>query len=143
MLGRENGIIAETELWASSEQDPATDDSSNDGSIVLFLRYGRLTTLLTGDLEENGELALLRNGLIVKTDVLKVGHHGSKTSTTVDLLRRLRPEISVISSGVNNSYNHPSPEVTSRLRMFGTNVYRTDKLGTIRFASDGHKFWLY
>jgi competence protein ComEC len=140
---RENSQNAETELWDSSSDDQRMDLSSNDGSIVLFLRYKRLTTLLTGDLEEAGELALLKKGLIVKSDVLKVGHHGSKTSSSLDFLRKLRPEISVISSGENNIYNHPSPEVASRLHTFGTHTYRTDKMGTVRFASDGFEIWLY
>ena len=75
---------------------------------------------------------------------LKVAHHGSKTSTTLQFLAAVAPEMAVISVGEDNSFGHPSPEVTERLigRLGEDNVYRTDENGTIEFITDGQKLWL-
>lgn len=139
----ENTQNTETALWDTAQMENTDDVSINDRSIVINMRYNNFTVLLTGDLGEQGELALLKKGLIAKVDVLKVGHHGSKTSSTNAFLEKLRPEISVISSGKNNTYHHPSPEALSRLSIFSQQILRTDEKGTIRIASNGNNFWLY
>ncbi len=72
-------------------------------------------------------------------DVLKVGHHGSKTGTSGKFLLTTSPEISLISCGIKNKFRHPSPEVTNRLKESGSNIYRTDKEGGILLQSDGNK----
>lgn len=140
---REKSRIAETMLWDKKTLNLVPEESSNDRSITLFLQYKQISALLTGDLEKQGELALLENGLITRGSILKVGHHGSKSSTTSQLLSTFRPEISVISSGKNNSYGHPAPEVVTRLKEFGAHILRTDEVGTIHLVSDGEKIWLY
>lgn len=139
----ENTQNTEAALWDTTDIKNSDDASINDRSIVINIRYNDFTVLLTGDLGEQGELALLKKGLIAKVDVLKVGHHGSKTSSIDAFLEKLRPEISVISSGKNNTYHHPSPEALSRLNIFSQQILRTDEKGTIRIASNGNNFWLY
>lgn len=113
----------------------------NDGSIALLLKFGQVKALFMGDLESKGEQALLEEQLITDVDLLKVGHHGSKTSTTPRFLRNSRPEISIISAGKNNSFGHPSPQVTALLEKSGSQIYRTDLEGTIVFVSDGSLIW--
>jgi competence protein ComEC len=113
----------------------------NYGSIALLLRFGQVSALFMGDLESEGEQALLEEQLITDVDLLKVGHHGSKTSSTPGFLETSRPEISVISAGKNNSFGHPSPQVTALLEKSGSQIYRTDLEGTITFASDGSQIW--
>lgn len=135
----------ETVLWdktTSFWQPPPAGNSRNDRSIVVLLHIGQVSLLLTGDVEEPSELAMVRANLINEVDILKVAHHGSKTSTSQAFLDRARPEIAVISSGENNSYGHPSPEVLERLTESGALVLRTDQRGTIAIVSDGQRFWL-
>lgn len=113
----------------------------NDGSIALLLTYGKIISLYTGDLEESGEQALSTNHLLKDIDILKVGHHGAKTSTTRGFLEKVRPEISLISVGVGNSYGHPSPQVIDVLRQFSSHILRTDQSGTIVLQTDGQSVW--
>lgn len=115
--------------------------SHNDWSIVLLLQYKQLEVLFTGDLEIRGEEALLANELITGIDILKVAHHGSKTSTTEKFLDITAPKISVISAGKNNRYGHPNLEVVERLAAKGGVIIRTDQEGPIHLISDGHFVW--
>ena len=138
---RENTIPTETQLSAVKLKKKEKNVSSNDLSIVVFLKYGRVSTLLTGDLEESGELALIKSGLLNTTTILKVGHHGSKSSTSTAFLKAVRPEIAVISAGKNNSYGHPTHEVLARLHEFGVTTYRTDEEGSIELITDGERVW--
>ncbi len=120
------------------------DDSFdyNDLSIAALLEVGEVKVLLMGDLEQNGELALINSNLLDRVDILKVGHHGAKTSSSLEFISQVRPETSLVSVGGNNSYGHPSPEVIDRLMQFDSNVLRTDELGTIEIVSNGDKYWL-
>jgi competence protein ComEC len=105
--------------------------SSNDRSVVLLLRFGDFTALLTGDAEAEAEARLVRDEGSGPVDVLKVGHHGSSTSTTPTFLERVAPEAAVISAGRRNRYGHPAPEVMARLEAMGVRIYRTDRDGTL------------
>jgi competence protein ComEC len=105
----------------------------NNGCIVLFIKLDGVKVLLTGDLEKKGETAVLDGGLIQDVDILKVGHHGSKTSSTPGFLAVLQPEESVISVGKSNGYGHPSPEIIDRLSAVGSRILRTDERGSIEF----------
>lgn len=116
--------------------------SENDGSIVLLLCFGKLSILLTGDLEIPGEEALLRLSLINRVDLLKVGHHGAKTSTGAPFLLGVRPETSLVSAGENNKFDHPNIEVLERLSSVGSNIFRTDQQGELTFVLDGEHFYL-
>jgi competence protein ComEC len=105
--------------------------SRNDGSVVLLLRFGDFTALLTGDAEAEAEARLVRTGGTGPVDVLKVGHHGSSTSTTPTFLERVAPQAAVISVGRGNRYGHPAPEVMARLEAMGVRIHRTDRDGTL------------
>lgn len=112
---------------------PTSGDGSNDSSIQLLGEiYGR-RFLFTGDVEAKGEASFLQHYPHLKVDVLKIPHHGSKTSTTADFLTSLAPKLAVISCGEDNQYGHPAPDVLERLKTQQVKVYRTDEQGTILF----------
>ncbi len=112
-------------------------ENANDGSIVIKLTYGQTSFLLTGDAEavENG--AMLAHGLDVRATVLKLGHHGSRSSTDEAWLKAVQPQLGIISAGLDNSYGHPHPEVIAALDKLGIQYLRTDEHGTITVTSDG------
>lgn len=114
-----------------------TDDDTNNTSIVLRIVYGETSFLFTGDAETAVEQAILDRGSTVRSTVLKVGHHGSDTSTGYRWLREVAPEYAVISVGKDNSYGHPTETVLSRLRDADVKTYRTDMQGDIICTSDG------
>lgn len=109
----------------------------NNLSIVIRLVYGGVSFLFVGDAERESELLMLDAGYDLASTVLKVGHHGSDTSTTYPFLREVMPQYAVISVGKGNSYGHPSEATLSKLRDADVIVYRTDHHGTIVFWSDG------
>ena len=109
------------------------EGEENNGSIVLFAVIGGYKWLFTGDIEESGEQMLIANKFIPKIDILKVGHHGSSTSSTENFLERLNPSIAIISAGVDNRYGHPNHNVTERLKTYGIGTARTDQSGTITY----------
>lgn len=115
-----------------------TKDDANNHSVVLKLQYKELDVMLMGDLEAKGEAALIADEVITDVDVLKVGHHGAKTSTTQGFLDLSRPEVSVVSAGKNNSYGHPHPLVLERLSQSGSLILRTDQHSHIELVSDGY-----
>lgn len=110
----------------------------NDTSVVLRLEYGNTSYLLMGDATSNVEKDLLNNNINLKSDVLKVGHHGSNYSSTIDFLNKVKPEYAIIEVGKNNSYNHPRQETLDKLKDINAKVYRTDLDGTIVATSDGN-----
>lgn len=110
---------------------------TNDTSIVLKAEYGEISFLFTGDMEIAAENDMLDYGMDVRADVLKVGHHGSDTSTGYRFLYEVDPEYGVISVGEGNTYGHPNEEPLSRLKQAGVTLLRTDKLGTIVARTDG------
>lgn len=117
----------------------AVNDGSdtNNTSIVLKITYGSTAFLFTGDAEREVEQAILNRGADLSATVLKVGHHGSDTSTTYPFLREIMPEYAIISVGKGNSYGHPTDNNLSRLRDADVTVYRTDLNGDIFVTSDG------
>lgn len=110
---------------------------TNDTSIVLMITYGETTFLFTGDAEREAEQAILHSGADLSATVLKVGHHGSDSSTTYPFLREIMPAYAVISVGTGNNYGHPTEDTLSRLRDADVTVYRTDLQGDIQCTSDG------
>ncbi len=112
-------------------------DSINDCSIIAKLTYGDESFLFTGDAEEDAELEAIGRGYNMKSTVLKVAHHGSRTSTDQYFLSRVSPEEAVIFVGANNAYGHPTPQVLRRLKRGGIKTYRTDLDGTILYISNG------
>lgn len=112
--------------------------SANDNSFVLKLRHGARSVLLTGDAEREVEAELLaKRRAALASDVLKVGHHGSRTSSTEAFVRAVSPWLSVISAGRGNRFAHPHDEVVERLSQHATHLLRTDQVGGIRVVSDG------
>ena len=116
-------------------------DDTNNTSIVLRVDHGENSFLFTGDMETAAEKDLMEAGCDLDVDVLKVGHHGSSTSTGYVFLRQIMPEYGIISCGTGNTYGHPHNEVISRLYDAGVTVYRTDKQGTIVVTSDGTELY--
>ena len=110
----------------------------NRTSIVINLIFGNRSFLLTGDADKSTERELVRQGHLAKIDVLKIGHHGSKTSTSEELLSNTMPEVAVIQVGRNNSYGHPAEEVLEKLKKFGIKILRTDIDGDIKIITDGN-----
>ena len=113
-------------------------EDSNNSSIVLKVTYGATSFLFTGDAEREEEQDLLNAGVNLQSTVLKVGHHGSDTSTSYPFLRAVAPQYAVISVGAGNSYGHPTEAVLSRLRDAGVTTFRTDMQGEITAVSDGN-----
>jgi len=116
---------------------------SNNSSIVIKATWGSTTAMLTGDAEEPAEESILKtySAADLGSMLLKMGHHGSKTSSTDAWLAAVSPEIAVISCGLNNKYGHPHAEALARIEPYvGDRIYRTDLLGTIVFITDGESF---
>ena len=110
----------------------------NSTSIVLKITYGNTSFLFTGDAESDEEEEILNSGADLKSTVLKVGHHGSRTSTSYPFLREVMPQYAVISVEKGNSYGHPNEDTLSKLSDAGVEVYRTDESGDIVMTSDGN-----
>ena len=111
--------------------------TGNEISNVYRVRYGDVTFLITGDLVKEIEEQILRAGVDVSATVLKVGHHGSATSSSEEFLRAVKPKRSVICVGYGNNFGHPRAEVLERLKNLPTKIYRTDQNGLIKFKTDG------
>lgn len=114
-------------------------EDMNNYSAVLRLVYGQNTFLFTGDAEDVSEKEMLASSSGLKADVLKVGHHGSSSSTTQEFLNKVSPKYAVISVGKDNTYGHPTPSTLNRLKKSGVELYRTDEFGTIVAESDGRE----
>ena len=126
-------MLAPDSAWMAGLTDP------NEASVVLRLSYGAVRLLLMGDAEAGEEGWLLaRYGDSLRADVLKVGHHGSSTSSTAPFLDAVRPDVALVSVGAGNSYHHPSQEVLQALDERGVHLLRTDDDGTIVVSTDGH-----
>ena len=128
-------------LYVLSPSDGGCEPS-NDNSLVLLLIYGKTRFLFTGDAEAEAERRMVaRYDAFLRADVLKVGHHGSTTSTSPAFAMKVKPRHAVISVGRNNRFNHPREEILTRLRLVGAKIHRTDLDGAIGFESDGRKVW--
>lgn len=133
----------ETQLSAYFASKDEDFDETNDGSIAIILTYHRFIFASMADLEEKGEQTLVGGGLIKDIDVLKAGHHGSKTSTTSPFLAVTRPEFTLISASQDSRYGHPHPEVLRRLEEINSAILRTDQLGSIELQTNGYLYWFF
>lgn len=115
------------------------NDETNNNSIVIKLTYGETKFLFTGDAEKSEEDGIWTN---IKCDVLKVGHHGSDSSTTPNFLKKVEPKYAVISCELGNAYGHPSDDVLKRLYDRNIDIFRTDLQGTIVFTSNAKNIWV-
>ncbi len=109
----------------------------NNASIVTRFTFGQVSFLFTGDAESEAENEMLNSGYILNSTILKVGHHGSSTSTTQAFLNAVNPEVAVIMCGLNNSYGHPHEETLNRLSLANVDIYRTDLHNNIIITTDG------
>lgn len=128
--------LAQTEKFQIEMLAPNSDsyEDLNNYSAVIRLTCGERAFLITGDAEQLAEEEI---GSELRSDVLKVGHHGSKTSTSEEFLRRVSPQYAYISCGEDNSYGHPHTETLEKLERAEVTVYRADKDGTVIFCTDG------
>jgi beta-lactamase superfamily II metal-dependent hydrolase len=131
-------VLIDTLFPFKSLEGQEMKNTSNDTCVVSHLIFGKNSFLFTGDLSSKGEAELVSAKSDIASDVLKVGHHGSKYSTSDLFLENVKPKIAVISVGKNNSYGHPTPEVLQRLEKFGIKMFRTDINGDIEMISDGN-----
>ena len=120
----------------------AYSSNVNNQSLVLRAEHGSVSLLFTGDMERDAEEDLLAAGWDLKADLLKVGHHGSATSTGYEFLWNVMPRYAVISVGAGNDYGHPEEQTLSRLEDAGAEIWRTDEKGTILAVSDGEELHL-
>ncbi len=126
-----------------SEGFGSSGNDVNDTSIVGKLMFNDFSILLTGDATSKIENQLLAYGENLKSDILKVGHHGSKYSSTLQFLKFVSPKAAIIEVGVKNRYGHPSEAALSRLKIAGANVFRTDLNGDIKILTDGFTTNIY
>ena len=137
----QNHNWGEFEVQVLNPPDSLIDPEQNDASVVLQIGYAQITVLLTADIDFSVEKLLPDRTPTLKADILKVAHHGSKYSSSPAFLTAVEPSEAIISVGTN-AYGHPAPETLARLVAVGTNIWRTDLLGTILLTSDGSSYEL-
>ena len=128
---------AQIRVLAPSADYAPGEAANNNDSLVLEVTYRRRTILLTGDAEKLAEYDMLQSGLLHPVTLLKVGHHGSKTSSSEEFLSALNPQFAVISDGYQNQFHHPHHDVIERLAEHHIATFRTDQRGLITFRTDG------
>lgn len=114
-------------------------DDLNNWSVGIRLTQGERSFVMAGDAEAGAEADICANGLELSADVLKLGHHGSSTSTSEEFLKAVNPSSAVISCGKDNDYGHPHRETMDLMEKYGITVYRTDQMGTVTVTTDGKK----
>jgi hypothetical protein len=114
----------------------------NDWSAVLRIEYGNTSVIIMGDAEHISENEIVQAGHNIQSDILRVGHHGSSTSSTRPFIERVAPRYAIISVGAGNSYGHPTAQTLATLNTMGVEIWRTDERGTITAVSNGINFVL-
>jgi competence protein ComEC len=125
-------------LAPSPDYTPAPTPGNND-SLVFEISYGHRSVLMTGDAERRVETDMLESGQVRAVTLLKVGHHGSRTSSSAAFLDQLQPRFAFISDGYLNQFHHPHPDVLERLSEHHVLIFRTDQRGLLTFRTDGDK----
>jgi competence protein ComEC len=132
------GNVSFEVLWPPPISDPGASSHNND-SLVLRVVMGEKAFLFTGDLEKKGEALIMTEGIDLRSDVVKVAHHGSKTSSIAAFVSAARPSWAVISVGRTSMFGHPHQEVVERWRASGAEVMTTGEKGTISVITDGRE----
>ena len=131
-LNIENNLYFDV-IWPTKEQ-AVSENSINNNALVCKLNYKDFSMLFTGDIEKQAEQVLVSKygkSDILKSTILKVGHHGSKTSSTQEFLELVKAKVALIGVGENNNFGHPNSEVLQRIENLKCEIYRTDKMGEI------------
>lgn len=127
-------------LWPTSNLE-ISENALNNNSIVAKINYKNFSILLTGDIEEKAEKKILENyqnnQRILKSNVLKIAHHGSKSSSTKDFLEKVKPDIAIIGVGKRNKFGHPNYSTLENLNRINCKIYRTDENGEIKIRTNG------
>lgn len=127
-------------IWPFSD-NMISDNSINNNSLVCKLNYKNYSMLFTGDIEAIAEKAILKkyskNLNILKSDILKVAHHGSKTSSITEFIEKIKPKYAIIGVGEDNKFGHPSDSTIQNLEKANIRIYRTDKVGEIEIKTNG------
>ena len=144
----ESRIVSPGEIWQLTNdlswQVLLADDHHEDfnsNSLILKLNFKEIDILFTGDLPITEEESLLRGNFNLQSEILKIGHHGSKHSSSQEFLQAVQPELCVIQSGEGNKFGHPTQEALDRLEQVNCQVLRNDQRGTISVFSDGQQYW--
>jgi competence protein ComEC len=134
-LGNVQGDV----FWPEMAPADSSSGAKNDDSLVLRLRYQERAILLSGDAEKEAEREMLSENTQdeLQAEVLKIGHHGGRNSTTPDFLAAVKPRLGIISVGEENAYGHPHGELLERLANAGVRVLRTDRDGAVHVLMDG------
>ena len=129
-------------IWPFSD-NMISDNSINNNSLVCKLNYKNYSMLFTGDIEAIAEKAILKkyskNFNILKSDILKVAHHGSKTSSITEFIEKIKPKYAIIGVGEDNKFGHPSDSTIQNLEKANIRIYRTDKMGEIEIKTNGKR----
>jgi beta-lactamase superfamily II metal-dependent hydrolase len=141
-IGKRGDQITASELTFIILNPVALDGTANNNSIVLSLSYGEVDFLFTGDAEQEAEASMLSAGIVPDVEILKVGHHGSKTSSSHSFLSLAQPEVAVYMAGEGNRYGHPHEETITALSEFEVKIYGSDIHGTIVINTDGITYTL-
>lgn len=128
------------EFVANGARDKKGKVDLNGSSIVGRLTFGKFAMMLTGDIEREGETEILKNNHDLKCQVIKAGHHGSKTSSSDKFLKAVGADAVIISCGAGNDYGHPHSQAMKRFQKHNLKVYRTDLNGTVTVTTDGNKY---
>ncbi|MCD6520079.1 MAG: DNA internalization-related competence protein ComEC/Rec2 [Anaerolineae bacterium] len=136
------GERVQVEVLHPRREDPLALEDENYGSLVLMVHMGRCRILLTADIDQAAEAALLGQGVPLEATVLKVAHHGAETSSSWPFLQAVDPRVAIISVGEDNPFGHPAEKVLQRLKALGCRILRTDEQGTIELITDGRRYWL-
>ncbi|HSD46750.1 MAG TPA: ComEC/Rec2 family competence protein, partial [Pyrinomonadaceae bacterium] len=130
------GDVAIKVLWPRAANEPNGPSRNND-SVVLRVTFGNRSVLLTGDIEKSGESALMATGSELRSNVVKVPHHGSRSSSTLPFAAATKPQFAIVSVGQSSIFGHPHAEVVERWQANGAEVLTTGKCGTITVTTDG------
>lgn len=128
------GNLTGIALYPFQNYAGALPSAQNDAMVVTYWQYGQETFLLTGDVQSENELEMMRHNVVRPAKILKIAHHGSSTGSTEAFLKAVTPDFAVISVGANNKYGHPAPSIIDRLNFLKIPILRTDQQGTIRFS---------
>ncbi len=124
-------------LYPIDKKDIDDQTNLNNTSIVSKLSYGQISFLFMGDIEREIENVLISKSSKLKADVLKIGHHGSDTSSSIDFLKTVQPKYAIMEVGKDNDFGHPSSRIIKRLERQSIEIFRTDFDGSIKFISNG------